>query len=167
MFLRYICSVKLVKSISAILIGTIFLISSSGFLIYKSHCSCTGNEQVSIFVENEICETEESDSCCEIALVSCCSDNETNLCESHSNDCDCNNSEVTYVKLTDKVVKGEVRFLKVEPIQLIIPFATLQLNLPEAVELTETGITYLDQPSLFESSIDFLIRLNQLKIPIA
>lgn len=143
----------------------IFLISSSGFIMYKSHCSCTGNEQVSVFVQNEVCETQENESCCTQTTTSCCATKEIQQCTSESSDCDCNTPEVTYIKLINKVVKEEVRFIKVDPIQLLIVYAVSQLQILEAEESFDLGSLYIVPPPIHNSSQEFLISIQQLKIP--
>ena len=170
----------MVKHISAIILGMIFLISSSGFLMYKSHCTCTGNEQVTVFVKSEICESEsskESDaemSCCstkEIANLveeegpSCCSLKESISCESQSNGCDCDNTEVTYLKLKNQVVKEDVKFTRIEPIELAVLFTALSLEFFDIDHFTELKRPYVDPPPIHSKSLDFLIQIQQLKIP--
>jgi hypothetical protein len=48
--------VNVFKNIAIILLGIIFLISATGVLVYYSHCSCSGIEQVSVYVSPETCE---------------------------------------------------------------------------------------------------------------
>ena len=133
--------------------------------MYKSHCSCTGNEQVSVFVQTEICNAQGSDSCCEETVISCCSANETQHCASLTSDCDCNKPEVTYLKLNNKVVKEEVQFTKADPIQLLVVYAAIQLNLWETIESVDLNTNYIDPPPIHDSSLEFLIHIHQLKIP--
>ena len=133
--------------------------------MYKSHCSCTGNEQVSVFVQKETCNVKESESCCTEVISSCCSTKETNQCESHSSDCDCDKLEVTYIKLTNKVVKEEVKFTKVEPVELLVVYAAVQFNLWETGESIDFYTPYIGPPPIHHSSLEFLIQIQQLKIP--
>lgn len=133
--------------------------------MYKSHCSCTGNEQVSVFVQSEICNEETSDSCCEETVTSCCSSMETQHCASVTSDCDCNKPEVTYLKLNNKVVKEEVQFTKGDPVQFLVVYAAIQFNLWETLESVDVNSTFIDPPPIHNSSLEFLIRIQQLKIP--
>jgi len=156
----------LIKQISAIVIGMIFLISSSGFLIYKSHCSCTGNEQVSIIVQNDVCETDTQNSCCNAVATSCCLLEDTQHCGTDLSDCDCNTQEVTFIKLTNNIVKEEVKFTKIEPFYLTVAYATLQLILWETDDSVDSNTSYIDPPlPIHNSSLEFLIHIQQLKIP--
>ena len=133
--------------------------------MYKSHCSCTGNEQVSVFVQTEICNTQGSDSCCEETVTSCCSAKETQHCALVTSDCDCDKPEVIYIKLNNKVVKEEVKFTKVEPVQMLVVYAAIQFNLWETIESVDLNTTYIDPPPIHDSSLEFLIHIHQLKIP--
>lgn len=133
--------------------------------MYKSFCSCSGDEQVSVFVQNEICGDERSESCCEVSATSCCSIKEKEHCASEASDCDCNTSEVTYIKLINKVVKEDVQFTKVDPIQLLLVYVTSQLELGEAEESLDINSSYIDPPPIHNSSQEFLISIQQLKIP--
>lgn len=177
----YIYSVKLVKYISAILLGLIFLVSSSGFMIYKSHCACTGTDQVTIFIKSEICKSEDSSyqeeeemSCCsskdlinDVSLeeTSCCASIESNTSESHSVNCDCNNSEVTYLKLKNQIVKEEVKFMRIEPIELVVFFTSFSSEFFDIDYFTNIKKFYVDLPFFKSSALDFLIQIQQLKIP--
>ena len=46
---------KRAHQILPVLVAIIFMISTNGILIYKTHCACTGNEQVSLYVMPESC----------------------------------------------------------------------------------------------------------------
>lgn len=152
---------KLVKQISAILLGVLFLMSSSGFMIYKSKCSCTGNEQVSLFVNSEICKSETTE-----VEKSCCAVEETTQCQSHTNDCDCDSPEVTYFKLKNQVINEEVKFTLIQPIEFLVLYSSLQFDYNEDSRSVELDKEYNDPPPLIESSHDFLIQIQQLKIPL-
>ncbi len=134
--------------------------SSSGFLIYKSQCACTGNEKVSLFVNQEICKAEFDET-----ETSCCWVKEENEYQNHDADCDCDKPEVTYFKLQNKVLKEEVRFVRNYPIEILVAITTFQFNLWDNKEALETGFQYIDPPPIRSSSLDFLIQIHQLKIP--
>lgn len=124
--------------------------------MYKSHCSCTGKEQVSVFVQDEICSSSENNSCC-VTM-------EIEYCTAESPENDCNTSEITYVKLINKVVMEDLRFTKVDSIQLLLVYTTSQLDLWE----TEESLGFdssIDPPPIHISSNEFLISIQQLKIP--
>jgi len=164
----YICNVKLVKHIAVILVGMIFLVSSSGFIIYKSHCSCTDKNHVSVFVTPETCESEahqhhkhdnNSDE-------SSCSVNECESCTKHTEDCGCSSPEATYFKLKNQVIDEEVKFIELQPIQFFIAFNNINIHILDELEIDENHNYYVDPPPIFTSSLDFLIQIQKLKIHI-
>jgi len=145
----------------------IFLISSSGFMIYKSNCSCTGNKQVTVFVTPETCESEfhenqEHDSG---ANEVCCSATECDDCSTHTDDCGCSSPEATYLKLKNQGIDEEVKFINVQLAQIFVAFNLLPLNFLEELEETNLETFYIDPPPISISSLDFLIQIKQLKIP--
>lgn len=133
--------------------------------MYKSLCSCTGNEKVTVFVQSEICETHDQVFCCKEEVKPCCSSKETQQCKSHSSDCNCDKPELTYIKLIDYVVNEEVKFTKANPVIVMVAFSIVQFKLWETDEQVESGYTYIDPPPVHNSSLEFLILINQLKIP--
>ena len=159
---------KFVKHISAILFGMIFLISSSGFMIYKSNCTCTGNKQVTVFVTPETCESEahqhhkhdfNGDE-------SSCSVNECEDCTNHTEDCGCSSPEATFFKLKNQVIDEDVKFIKVQPIQIFTAFNNINIHILDETETVETHKYYVDPPPINTSSFDFLIQIQKLKIPL-
>ncbi len=158
---------KVVKHIAAILMGMIFLISSSGFMIYKSHCSCSGNKQVTVFVTPETCETEfhqhhEHD---QNGDEYSCSDKECDDCATHTDDCGCSSPEATFLKLKNPGIDEEIKFINIQSIQLFVAFNILLLNLSEEFVKIDTENFYVDPPPISTSSLDFLIKIQQLRIP--
>ncbi len=151
-----------------ILLGMIFIISSSGYTMYKINCSCTGEEQISVFVRPATCEEtfhqhhKHDKANNEISS----SEHECHECLDHTNHCGCNSPEIYFFKLKDKAVDDEVKFVaQVTEINLNttvidLLFSILELELEIAVDTP-----YNDPPSKITSSLDFLISINQLKIP--
>lgn len=154
--------------------------------MYKSNCACTGNEEVSVFVKSEICTSEENVSsneeaemlCCpstipvenEIAEESsCCSSKdkkeEVLSCQSHEGNCECSQPEVTYLKLQNTVLKEEVKFTKVEPVILAVLHTILTPEELLGFNHAENEKPFIDPPPIISSSLDFLIHIQQLKIP--
>lgn len=153
----YICKVQFVRQISALFLAATFFMLSSGFIMYKSFCSCSGNEQVSVFVENEVCATTQYIVCCGDAITLCCANEQ-------SNECRCYSSEITYVKLLEQVVNKEVEVLLLEPVLLKNLFA---VTIDVVVEKSTTAdcIAYTDPPPLIASTQEFIIEIQQLKLP--
>lgn len=158
---------KFVKHIAAILFGVIFLISSSGFMIYKSNCSCTGNKQVTVFVTPETCESEahQHHKHDNNGDESSCSVNECESCSNHTENCGCSSPESTYFKLINQVIDEEVKFIELQPIQIFIAFNSINIHILDELESIENYNYYVDPPPIFTSSLDFLIQIQQLKIP--
>lgn len=86
-------------------------------------------------------------------------------CTAETSDCDCNTPEITYIKLMNKVVNEEVRFTKVDPLQLLLVYTTSQLELWETEKSLDFGLSYIDPPPIHKSSQEFLIYIQQLKVP--
>lgn len=63
------------------------------------------------------------------------------------------------------MVKEDVKFTKVDPIQLLVVYAASQLQLWETEESFDFGLSYGDPPPIHNSSQEFLISIQQLKIP--
>ena len=163
----YICRVKLVKHIVVFLVGMIFLVSSSGFVIYKSHCSYTDENHVSIFVTPEICESEahQNHKHDNNENEFSCSADKCETCSNHTDDCGCSSPETVYFKLTNQVINKDVKFIEIHPIQIIIAFNTLNIHILNEAEIDEKSNYYVDPPPIFTSSLDFLIQIQKLKIP--
>ena len=164
----YICTVKLVNHIAVFLVGMIFLISSSGFMIYKSNCSCTGNKQVTVFVTPKTCLAEahqhhqhENDG----NKFSCSADH-CEDCLNHTDDCGCSSPEAVYFKLLDQVIDEEVKFIEIESVQIFVAFNNINIHILDESEFGRNQNYYVDPPPIFTSSLNFLIQIQKLKIPL-
>ena len=160
---------KLMNRILLVVIGIIYFVSSTGIVIYKTHCVCTGNEQVSVYVMPETCEKdfhvhhshdqsgnerETTESCC-------------HECTSHAHDCGCTSPEFSFFKLVNPVNQEEIQFVKAQTIQISVSFLCVLTNLIEFQDVIEADSFYSDPPPNIESSLSFLIQIHQLKIPIS
>lgn len=155
------------RNISVFILGIIFLISATGVLIFNSHCSCSGNEQVSVYVSPETCEDnfhvhhthdEGGEEVCTTA-------GDCHDCSSHNDACGCNTPDVRYLKLNNQVVNEKVRIEKIQPIQLrVLEEITVFLYNFEG-DSEKSGLNYIDPPPHFQTSADFLIHIHKLKIP--
>jgi len=147
--------------------GMIFLISSSGYVMYKSNCLCIGDEQTTVFVRPDTCGEEfhkhhkhdEANN-----EITCCA-SECHDCSEHTKDCGCDSPEIFFFKLKDKAVDDEVKFTTVQPVVLAIHSSDIfeELIVEKATE-PKLEI-YNDPPPKISSSLDFLIQIQQLKIP--
>ncbi len=160
---------KLVKHIAVILVGMIFLVSSSGFIIYKSHCSCTDKNHVSVFVTPETCQAEahqhHKHATNDENEFSCSAD-KCEVCSDHTEDCGCSSPETVYLKLLNQVINEEVKFIEIQPIQIFAAFHNINIHIFDESEIDENSNYYVDPPPNFTSSLDFLIQIQKLKIPI-
>ncbi len=158
---------KLLQHISALVIGLIYLISSSGIIIYESHCSCTGDEQVSVFISPETCEVEyhqhhQHDN--EGTEVNS-SFQECHECTDHSHDCGCSSPDVKFFKLINQLVDEEVLFTNAQQIPVTAVYVQEMFRLINKTDDAETVPGYIDPPELVVTSLDFLVQIQQLKIP--
>jgi len=147
----------------------IFIVSSTGVLIYKTHCSCTGNEQVGFYIKPETCEnnfqvvhahnpmekpTEPNENCC-------------HECTPQSHDCGCNEPVITFFKLMNEISNEEVSFLTPPIVKIADIILTVTADLEEPIECTEIIGSDTYPPPKIKSSKNFLILINQLKIPFS
>jgi hypothetical protein len=149
--------------------GILLLMSSSGVLIYHTYCACTGDERVTVYVTPANCEEDyhthhahdtEGE---EIVVAS----HECHDCSAHTDDCGCNRPEVIFVKLDQQLFKVSVRTEKVEPVRLHIP-VYLTPSLFSVMNYHQEPVRKIvDPPPRILTAVDFLIAVQQLKIPSA
>lgn len=144
----------------------IFIVSSTGILIYKTHCSCTGTEQVGVYVMPKTCENEShlhhthNQQGQELETnENCCHD-----CSSQATDCGCTSPKVEYIKLMNRLSEEDISFIKVQPLKIFIPTTYLLIC---SNEITDKEVIdfYTDPPPKISKSKSFLIEVHQLKIP--
>ena len=150
------------------------MMSTTGIVIFKSHCLCSNSQNVSLYVKPETCEddfhkkhaTEESNSgCCDVhhhhheTAEHQCSD-----CSDHMDGCGCAYINVNVVKLKDQF-NEEIRFSISTPVVLTIFENDLSYLLNSFSDSEEQEEHYIDPPPKIASSLDFLIQIHQLKIP--
>lgn len=144
------------------------MISSSGFVMYKTKCSCTGENQTTVFVRPETCEDvyynhhKHDDANNE---VSCCSQ-DCHECSSHTKDCGCDSPEHFFFKLKDKAVDDEVKFVSTPALEISIVSSELFADLLIETDDENDDYLYVDPPLGISSSLDFLVQIQQLKIPV-
>ncbi|MEN8117857.1 MAG: hypothetical protein ABFS16_12800 [Bacteroidota bacterium] len=177
---------KLIGQIASLVFVMVFLISSTGIVIIKSNCTCSGNKQVSLYVSPETCEdtyhnnhsedlwehhSEESSSGCH----NCNShhseanhaegdENSCNACSNHLDDCGCASPETLFFKLKNQFDE-EVRYFVTQPIELVVFANEIKTHFEEFSDSDEIETHYIDPPPKVTSSLDFLIQIQQLKIP--
>lgn len=87
------------------------------------------------------------------------------ICQNHTGDFNCDKTEVTYLKLQNKVLKEEIKFIKIEPAVLMVLNTLLSSDILLERNTTELENLCTDLPPIKFSSLDFLIQIQQLKIP--
>jgi len=149
--------------------GMIFIVSSTGILVYKTHCSCTGTEQVGIYLKPETCETEihTHNNHDEFGKENESTENCCHECSPQNHDCGCASPEVRLFKLTNHLTQDEISFDRAPNLKVTDIILTAIFCFSESTDNTETDSSYTYPPPNLKSSKDFLIRINQLKIPLA
>jgi len=146
--------------------GMIFLISSLGFMVYKSNCSCTGTEYTSLFVPPATCETElDTHDHCHDDQKNVCSEDECNECTDPTKSCGCDTPEFFFFKLKDKAIDDEVNFVSVQSLELFVASTEIPEELNVKNKNSGNPNLHISPPPIITSSLEFLILINQLKIP--
>jgi len=159
--------VKFLENISVLLIGVIFLFTSSGYVLYKSSCSCTGEEHSSVFVRPTTCEEEfhKHHKHNENNEEESCTEEECHECSEHTKSCGCDNPQIFFIKLADKAIDDEAKFIVTEPAILNISFTDILKEMALTLSDAEDEPFAEKPPLRITSSLDFLIHIQQLKIP--
>lgn len=155
----------------------IFLLSSTGVIIFKSHCLCSDTHNVSLYVAPETCENnfhdkhEHHNDC----ITGCSNTNHENNdhedhncedCIKHLHDCGCAEPQAKYFKLKNQFDE-EARYVLSGPVVLAVFENDLTFLNQEIFDSEEQETNYIDPPPKISSSLDFLIHIQQLKIPAA
>lgn len=153
-----------------VLLAMIFLISSSGYVLYSSTCLCSGEKYTSVFVRPDTCETEfhshhnhDADGNEQVCTVGEC--HECNTCHGHHSECGCESPEIYFFKLKDNAINEGVKFLASTPQPLQIGTVEVPETLLPDTEAFENESEVHIPPPRLESSLEFLISIQQLKIP--
>jgi hypothetical protein len=159
--------VNVVKNISVLFLGIIFLVSATGVLIFNSHCVCSGNEQVSVYISPETCEDNfhVHNTHDEGGEEVCTTADDCHECSMHTDECGCNTPNVRYLKLDNQVVPEKVRLGKLQPVQLNFPVEVIAVLFSFTDYQDSSDFNYIDPPPPFQTSTDFLIQIHKLKIP--
>lgn len=145
------------------------MVSATGVLIFNSHCVCSGNEQVSVYISPETCEDnyhvhhthdEGGEEVCTTA-------DDCHECNTHTDECGCNTPDVKFLKLDNQVISEKVRLGKLQPVQLNIPVEIIAVLFSFDDFQDISDFNYIDPPPLFQTSTDFLIQIHKLKIPLS
>lgn len=150
------------------ILAMIFIVSSTGILIYKTYCSCTGTEQVGIYVKPETCDedfhvhhTHDAAGNEKQSAENCCHE-----CSAKSHDCGCDSPEIRFFNLANDITQYVAASFERVPsltIKDVFFMATICFKEPTVTIVTEKP--FADRPPKIKSSKTFLIQVNQLKIP--
>lgn len=157
---------KLIQHIALFTLGIIFLLSSTGIIIYELHCKCTDDEQISLYVSPGTCEDDfhvkhihhhnhklpkQSQNC--------------TACDAHTQNCGCEAPQAKYFKLENQVYQQNSKTEKLQPVQLTAIHYCGCHELQVAQKEESLSEYYIDPPPKTDKSFDFLISIQQLKIP--
>lgn len=161
----YICIVKLIRNIFVLILVTVYLVSSAGILVFKSHCCCAPGEQLSVYKNPETCNPEKGEYFAHILGGNHSSDIETQNNNSDKSNCGCNGPKVFYFKLNNQAEKIASTHQKIQiPVTGEIIYSIHTDVLGEFLTIFTPG-NYSEPPPLNNNSIEFLIQIHQLKIP--
>ncbi len=126
-----------------------------------------GTGQVSVYVEPETCETKIHHHHTHDAVNNevACGAGQCHECSNHTHDCGCDSPEAFFFKLKNLFVDEEVLIVKTQPVEISVDSFDLYFSQIEPVETEEPDNCDIDSPPLIYSPIDFLIQIQQLKIP--
>lgn len=155
------------KQILFLVTGILYLISTTGIVVYKTNCSCIGKEQVGIYVTPESCDTKihqhhQHDT--ENNTISCCA-HECHECAATEKGCGCQSPQTFFFKLINPIVNEEVLFVKVQQQELKIIFNYLYSEILFETENEIAQPVHTSPPPIRNNSFEFLIQIHQLKIP--
>ena len=114
-----------IRNIALFVLGSIFLLTSAGIVIFKTHCACTGNEKVSLYITPETCTTDYHEKHNHIFDIKQNLNHESDCCNNHHNDCGCSEPDVEYVKLKNQLIDEEIEFVKYSPHVQAIMFSSI------------------------------------------
>ena len=153
------------NKILSILLVVPFLMSTMGFVVYLSHCSCSGEDSVSVFVESECCESMHHDHHASESMCSC-GDSESSTCNLDESGCNCQLPDFQYFKLDEKVVGFQGRIDLAVSYELEL-FATELSQFGLVVDVEENEwLGSNDPPPVLYPDTDYLNFICQLKIPV-
>jgi hypothetical protein len=162
--------VKFFNNIPVFVLIILFLMSATGIVVFQSHCACTGNNQVTVYVSPETCHNDfhvhhthneggEEEATCA---------SECHECSAHGDECGCNTPTVNFFKLDNRVVNEKIRIEKIQPVQLRMLETIASLFFLYSFESNQdSDVNYIDPPPFSDTSLDFLILIHQLKIPVS
>ncbi len=144
------------------------IVASTGILIYKTQCSCIGAEQGGIYLKPETCvdyfqvhytlDVAENE---KLGAENC-----SHECSAKNHVCGCDSQKIRFFKLAhDNTQYVAVSFERVPSLTIRDVFFVASLCFKVPIESVVTEKSFADPPPRIKSSKNFLIQVNQLKIP--
>lgn len=160
----YIWELKILKQIGAVFIVAIFLVSSVGIVLFETPCTCSGNKELSVFVNLETCEDNfYSEHHHSDGIITHEDEDNCNAFTNQVEDCGCSSPVVKFFKLKNQLADVHVRIVRIQAVK-IMP-ASLFVNRQPTKTKNNIDESYnIDSPPGIDSSLDFLIQIQQLKI---
>ncbi|NQU85492.1 MAG: hypothetical protein HQ541_07000 [Mariniphaga sp.] len=153
------------KQIIGIILLVSFLVSTTGFILYNSYCSCTGNSTTSVVAVSETC-SYSNDLCkgSDLKEESCCSSYSEQV-NSQENIGRCNTLDVRFVKLKENVIHEIRSFIFSNDRIEIVKWNVDKERLAEFYWNKNTLLAYIEPPPKFINQNDYLNLICQLKLP--
>lgn len=152
-----------------------FLFSVSGILVIQSHCSCTGKNQVSLYLPPDACTDILEDHNHLFAfhaddLSSCCGEqSQTREQECHHedscSDCGCDSPEAQFYQVDHKFTDEKVSFHKIHINKELHGFVLSDDRIENDGWKAVTSSWFNDPPPLVSSTDYYIYIICQIKIP--
>jgi hypothetical protein len=164
---------RIIRILGSFLVLIPFLFSVSGILVIQSHCSCTGKNQVSLYLPPETCADILND---HNHLFTYHAADLTECCDQviHHNSCDhedgcggcgCDSPEARFYQVDHKFTDEKVSINKVMVSKYLDEVIYTQLKVYDPHDNLITTSWFDDPPPLISSSDLYIYILCQIKIP--
>ena len=146
-------------------LSAIYLLSSAGILIYQSYCSCSDRTHHSIYITPKTCEDDFHVHHSHGVFGNEHETNECHECYSHTKSCGCDSPEVTFFKLKYQIANEGLKFITIPFFETGTLFINSNFQVTGQKVVSDGFKKYTGPPPLIHSPFDFLIKIQQLKIP--
>ena len=166
---------SIVRNIGTLFVLIPFLFSASGILVIHSHCTCTGKNQVSLYLSPETCGeiledhnhlfTYHSED-----LALCCNHQEhghNRNCseEDECSDCGCDSPVARFYQVDQQFTDEKVSLHKIQVCKEIYGFALTEDIIENDGLKAVTSSWFNDPPPLISSTGIYIYVICQIKIP--
>ena len=158
----------MIRKILVYILTAAVMVTSAGIVVFHSFCSCTGDEYFTLYITPETCTEnyhihhKHNDKGEERRV----NEGECHDCNFHTSRCGCNNPGIELYKLDDRILNENIRIEKVQPVllKILYDFLPLSLFFSNNDDFKELLVSQL--PPGIQRSLDFLIFIQQIKIPL-